>query len=596
MSISLLIENLTKSYGDRMIFSDFTLGVNEGDKIGIIAKNGAGKSTLLRILAGKEDCDSGKITLRSGLRIGFLEQESIFKDGTSVLEACLDAAPEPENLSHHDETFSYRDRMAQMLSQLGISDPDALTSNISGGWRKRAALACTLVSNPDILLLDEPTNHLDIPTVEWLENYLRRARITLLMVTHDRYFLDRVCNKIIEIDREQIYLYEGNYDYYLRRRSERIEAMSAQLAKVKNTLRREQEWMSRQPQARGTKQSARIDRFHALKDASKVSLNERQLTLNAGASYIGSKIFEAEHISKRFGDKVILKDFSYTFARGEKIGIVGPNGVGKTTFIKMLLGLEPQDSGEWNVGSTVRFGHYSQEGIALDSRKKVIDAVTDIAEDIELNDGVHISPSQLLSQFLFPYADQQKFIYKLSGGERRRLNLAITLMRRPNFLILDEPTNDLDIVTLGLLEDYLARFEGCAIVISHDRYFLDNIVDHIFVMEGDGVVRDFPGDYSDYRLWLSKQNKEASAVPKEEKNDRKPRPDRPQKLSFKQRKELEELETRIASLTQEKQQIETLLSSGGNPEEIRVASERYSIVSKELDDTETRWLELSIDI
>ncbi len=592
--LSLLIENLTKSFGDRMIFSDFTLGVNEGDKIGIIAKNGAGKSTLLRILADKEDYDSGKITLRSGLRIGFLEQDSVFAEGMSVLEACLAVAPEPEEDKQHESAFSYRDRMSQMLSQLGISDPEARTDQISGGWRKRAALACVLVQNPDILLLDEPTNHLDIATVEWLENYLRRARVTLLMVTHDRYFLDRVCNKIIEIDREQIFLYEGNYDYYLRRRRERIEAMSAQLAKVKNTLRREQEWMSRQPQARGTKQGARIDRFYALKDVSKVSLNERQLSLNAQSSRIGSKIFEAEHIAKRFGEKVILRDFSYTFARGEKIGIVGPNGVGKTTFIKMLLGLERQDSGDWNVGTTVRFGHYSQEGLPLDKEKRVIDVVTDIAEDIKMRQGVHVSPSQMLSQFLFPYADQQKYVYKLSGGERRRLNLAITLMSRPNFLILDEPTNDLDIVTLGLLEEYLASYEGCAIIISHDRYFLDNIVDHIFVMEGDGVVRDFPGGYSDYRQWLARQEKEAVAAVKDEKQNQKPRAERPARLSFKERKELEQLEADISRLTEEKAALEALLSSGGEADAIRQASERYSEVQSALDQAETRWLELSM--
>lgn len=595
MAISLLIENLTKSFGDRMIFSDFTLGINEGDKIGIIAKNGAGKSTLLRILADKEDYDSGKISLRSGLSTGFLEQDSIFQDGLSIIDACLAVAPEPEHEKEYDSTFSYRDRLSQMLSQLGINDPEAMTDKISGGWRKRAALACVLVQNPDILLLDEPTNHLDIPTVEWLENYLRRARCTLLMVTHDRYFLDRVCNKIIEIDREQVFLYEGNYDYYLRRRKERIEAMSAQLDKVKNTLRREQEWMSRQPQARGTKQGARIDRFYELKEASKVSLQERSVSLNAQASYIGSKIFDAEHINKSFGSKVILRDFSYSFARGEKIGIVGPNGVGKTTFVKMLLSQEPQDSGEWNVGSTVRFGYYSQEGLPLDTQKRVIDVVTDIAEDIEVKEGVHVSPSQFLSQFLFPYADQQKYVYKLSGGERRRLNLAITLMRRPNFLILDEPTNDLDIVTLGLLEEYLAEFQGCAIIISHDRYFLDNIVDHIFVMEGNGVVRDFPGGYSDYRKWLSQQEKDCSPANfKEEKSTRKPRAERPARLSFKERKELEFLETEIARLSDEKSKIEALLSAGGDAEEIRKASERYSSVSTALDEAETRWLELSM--
>jgi len=594
--LSLLIENLTKSFGDRMIFSDFTLGVEEGDKIGIIAKNGAGKSTLLRILAGKEDYDSGKITLRGGLKMAFLEQDSIFDSSLPIIESCLKVAPEPvESIVHSDE-LPYRDRLVQMLCQLGISDPEIPAGNVSGGWRKRAALACALVQNPDILLLDEPTNHLDINIIEWLENYLRRARLTLLMVTHDRYFLDRVCNKIIEIDREHIYAYDGNYDYFLRRRQERIDAMGAQLAKIKNTLRREQEWMNRQPQARGTKQGARIDRFFALKEASRVNLTESRMTLGTESSRIGSKIFEAEHIKKRFGDKIILRDFSYTFARGEKIGIVGPNGVGKTTFIKMLLGLEPQDSGEWNVGTTVRFGHYSQEGLAFDTQKRVIDVVTDLAEDIEMKQGVHVSPSQLLSQFLFPYADQQKYVYKLSGGERRRLNLAVTLMSRPNFLILDEPTNDLDIVTLGLLEEYLAGFEGCAIIISHDRYFLDNIVDHIFVMNGDGEVRDFPGGYTDYRRWLSLQDREKAAEEKAKNNTprQKPRSEQPARLTFKQKQELQALETDIERLTAEKAGIEALLSSGGDADAIRRASERYSSLSAELDAAETRWLELSM--
>ncbi len=594
--LSLLIENLTKSFGDRMIFSDFTLGVEEGDKIGIIAKNGAGKSTLLRIIAGKEDYDSGRITLRGGQKMAFLEQDSIFDGSLPVIDACLKAAPEPADSVVHTDELPYRDRLVQMLCQLGVSDPEAPAGNVSGGRRKRAALACALVQSPDILLLDEPTNHLDIGIIEWLENYLRRARLTLLMVTHDRYFLDRVCNKIIEIDREHIYAYDGNYDYYLRRRQERIDAMGAQLAKVKNTLRREQEWMNRQPQARGTKQGARIDRFYALKEASKVNLTESRMTLGTESSRIGSKIFEAEHIRKSFGDRIILRDFSYTFARGEKIGIVGPNGVGKTTFIRMLLGLEPQDSGEWNVGTTVRFGHYSQEGLTFDTNKRVIDVVTDLAEDIEMKEGVHVSPSQLLTQFLFPYADQQKYVYKLSGGERRRLNLAVTLMSRPNFLILDEPTNDLDIVTLGLLEEYLAGFEGCAIIISHDRYFLDNIVDHIFVMDGDGEVRDFPGGYTDYRRWLTLQEREKAAEEKAktDTSKQKPRAEQPTRLSFKQKQELRALEADIERLTAEKTGIEALLSSGGDADAIRRASERYSALTAELDAAETRWLELSM--
>ena len=510
--ISLQIENLTKSVGDRLLFADVSLGVNEGDKIGIIAKNGAGKSTFLRILAGKEDYDSGKITLRSGVRMAFLEQDSNFDPSMPILDACVKDA-EALFAGMPEEHVTLRDDLSRMLTQLGITDQTVSASTMSGGQLKRAAIAVALISEPDILLLDEPTNHLDIKVIEWLENRLKRSRITLLMVTHDRYFLDRVCNKIIEIDRQQMFAYDGNYDYYLRRRAERIEAMASELAKVKNTLRREQEWMNRQPQARAGKAKYRIDKFYDLKERSRLNLSERSVNLDGSKStYIGSKIFEAEGITKRFDDVVILDGFTYTFARGEKVGIIGENGVGKSTFIKMLMGLVPQDSGEWNVGETVRFGYYSQEGIALDEHKKVIDAVTEIADDIETATGEHVTPMQWLQHFLFSVPDQQKYIYKLSGGERRRLHLATVLMRRPNFLILDEPTNDLDIVTLGLLEDYLVKFQGCVIIISHDRYFLDNIVDHIFVMEGNGVIKDFPGTYSDYRSYV-----ESQAAPKEEK-------------------------------------------------------------------------------
>ena len=574
-----------------MLFADVSLGVNEGDKIGIIAKNGSGKSTLLRILAGKEDYDSGKITLRGGVRMAFLEQDSNFDPSMPILDACVKEA-EALFAGMPEEHVTLRDDLSRMLTQLGIIDQQVSASTMSGGQCKRAAIAVALISEPDILLLDEPTNHLDIKVIEWLENKLRRSRTTLLMVTHDRYFLDRVCNKIIEIDRQQMYAYDGNYDYYLRRRAERIEAMASELAKVKNTLRREQEWMNRQPQARAGKAKYRIDKFYDLKERSRVNLSERSVNLDGSKStYIGSKIFEAEGITKRFGDVVILDGFSYTFARGEKVGIIGANGVGKSTFIKMLMGLVPQDSGEWNVGETVRFGYYSQEGIALDEQKKVIDAVTEIADDIETATGEHVTPMQWLQHFLFSVPDQQKYIYKLSGGERRRLHLATVLMRRPNFLILDEPTNDLDIVTLGLLEDYLVKFQGCVIIISHDRYFLDNIVDHIFVMEGNGVIKDFPGTYSDYRSYV-----DAQASPREEKKPdaakAKPRPERPAKMSFKTARRLEAIDAELAALNAEKESLDALFNSGAVIDDVAVKAARYSEVKDKIDALEMEWLEL----
>ncbi len=604
--ISLQIENLTKSVGDRLLFGDVNLGVNEGDKIGIIAKNGAGKSTFLRILAGNEDFDSGKITLRNGLRVAYLDQDSTFTPGLSIIEACLEQAPTPPEAQHTEEdTWKYRQRLVQILSQLDIEDAEAPVDHQSGGQLKRMAIACAVISEPDILLLDEPTNHLDIKVIEWLENYLQRARATILMVTHDRYFLDRVCNRIVEIDREHMYAYDGNYNYYLRRRQERIDAMGAELARVKNTLRREQEWMNRQPQARAGKAKYRIDQYYDLKERSRVNLSERNVNLELNqASYIGKKIFEAKGISKAFGDKKILDDFSYTFARGEKVGLIGPNGVGKSTFIKMLLGLVPQDTGEWNVGDTVRFGYYSQEGIQFDESKKVIDAVTEMTEEIVTSDGARLSPMQFLQHFLFSVPDQQKYIYKLSGGERRRLYLATVLMRNPNFLILDEPTNDLDIVTLGLLEDYMAKYKGCAIIVSHDRYFLDNIVDHIFVMEGDGVVKDFPGNYTDFRNFLQEQKAEQAAQeaktpkPKTKDSDSDPkaqnnRPQQKKRLSYKEQRELEAIEAELESLNAEKDELEALFNSGAQIDDVASKAARYSAVKDLLDEKEMRWLELT---
>ena len=616
MASFLQIEDLTKSYGDRILFESITFGVNEGDKIGIIAKNGTGKSTLLKIISGKETADDGKITFRSDLRVGILDQMPEFSTDATVLDSCLldnsqtakiiaqyeyaltngdaDEINSAISLMDNANAWDYEDKLKQLLTQLKITDLTAKINTLSGGQRKRVALARLILENPDLIILDEPTNHLDIEIIEWLENYLTRSRITLLMVTHDRYFLDRVCNKIIEIDNKQIYTYDGNYDYYLRRRKERIEAMAAELAKVKNTLRREQEWMSRQPQARAGKAKYRIDSFYELKKRSQVDLTERNVNLEVNSSYIGSKIFEAEGISKKFGDKLILDDFTYTFARYEKLGIIGNNGAGKSTFIKMLQGIIPADSGEWNVGETVRFGYYSQDGIEFNENKKVIDAITEIAEDVVVNGDVHYSPMQFLNHFLFSPADQQKYIHTLSGGERCRLHLAAVLMRSPNFLILDEPTNDLDIVTLGILEEYLCNFKGCLIVISHDRYFLDNIIDHLFVFEGNGVIKDFPGNYSDYRNWkneFDKENKEASK-PKEKTNE-KPKTERQAKMTFKERKEFEQLAIEIEELTTEKESLDKLFNSGQEIPDILEKSARYNELKEILDEKEMRWLELS---
>lgn len=589
----LQVEDLTKSYGDRMLFDSITFGVNEGDKIGVIAKNGTGKSTLLRLLSGHESPDSGTITFRNDLRVGFLDQSPVFEPGTTLMHNLLPAIYDTDH-----EEWGREDRVRQMLSQLGIESAELKVDHLSGGQLKRAALARVLLGNPDLLILDEPTNHLDISTVEWLEGYLTRQRITLLMVTHDRYFLDRVCNKIIEIDMCQIFTYEGNYDYYLRRRAERIEALTGELAKVKNTLRKEQEWMRRQPQARAGKARYRINAFYDLKERASVRYNERNIDPNeVKSSYIGSKIFEAQNVCKRFGDKVILDNFTYTFARYEKVGIVGENGVGKSTFIKMLQGLVAQDSGEWNVGETVRFGYYSQDGLLLPEGKRVIDAITDITEDVVINGTTHYTPMQFLTRFLFSPADQQKYISTLSGGEMRRLHLAAVLITQPNFLILDEPTNDLDIMTLGILEEYLQNFKGCVIVISHDRFFLDSIVDHLFVMEGNGVIKDFPGNYTDYRNYLKEQKAAraqeaaAKAVPAAEK--REPAVQRQRRLTFKERKELEALTEEIDRLTEEKSALEALFNSGENIGDIAQKAARYSEIKDILDEKELRWLELS---
>ncbi len=540
------VEKLTKSYGDRLLFGDVTFGINKGDKIGLIAKNGTGKTTMLRIIAGLEAPDSGTVTLRSGLKVAFVEQKP-------------------------------------------YGNPN---STLSRGQQKRAEIADLLLSEPDVIILDEPTNHLDISAIEWLEGILSRSSATVLLVTHDRYFLDRICNKIIEIDLSQIFTYQGNYAEYLRRREERINALTGELAKVRNTLRKEQEWMNRQPQARAGKAKFRIDAFHELKRRStqKATDSTASINLDFKASRIGSKIFEAESVTKHFGDLCVLDDFTYSFARYDKVGIVGRNGVGKSTFIKMLLGIIQPDSGTFTIGETVRFGYYSQDGLQLPSGKKVIDAVSDIAEDIVLEGGERHNPMQFLQRFLFSPKDQQKYISTLSGGELARLHLATVLMRSPNFLILDEPTNDLDIITLGLLEEYLTDFKGCLIVVSHDRYFLDNMADHLFVFTGNGVVKDFPGNYSDYRRWQAENATPEVKTAVEKKS--KPQTDKPRRLSFKEKRRMEELEALMQQLNEEKAALEEFFANGDGIG-IEAKSARYSAIKAELENAEMEWLELS---
>lgn len=616
MAVYLQIENLTKSYGDRILFESVTFGVEEGDKIGLIARNGTGKTTMLRIIAGKESADSGTVTFRNGIKVGMLEQLPEFSPEDTVTESCISPdTPTRQIISRYESAmasgdadeiaeassamdaagaWSYDDRLRQMLTRLGITDMNARMGNLSGGQRKRVALARLLLEEPDMLILDEPTNHLDIDVIEWLENHLKRSRVTLLMVTHDRYFLDRVCNSIIEIDRQSIYTYKGNFDYYLRRRAERIEAMAEELARVKNTLRKEQDWMRRQPQARAGKAKYRIDEFYRLQEQSKVDLTDRSVSIEGKSSYIGSKIFEAKNVSKRFGDKIILRDFNYIFARYERVGIIGPNGAGKSTFVKMLQGLIQPDSGSWDVGTTVKFGYYSQDGIKFDPEKKVIDAVTEIADDIVLEGGARFSPLQYLGKWLFSPKDVVKRIADLSGGERSRLHLAVVLMTNPNFLILDEPTNDLDIMTLGLLQEFLSTFGGCLIVITHDRFFLDNVVDHLFVLDDNntGLIRDFPGTYTEYREKMLDEQK-ASQPAVQPKPAPKQEVRRTPKLTYAERKELESLEALMPKLEVEKASLEQIFSDGADADKIAEASKRYEEIKEQLDEAEMRWLELS---
>lgn len=613
----LQVENLTKSFGDLVLFSDLSFGIAEGQRIGLIAKNGSGKTTLLNILAGKEGYDEGRITFRRDLRVGYLEQspsypseltvqEACFYHGNSTVqlikeyEHCMETPGNPgmdELLlrMEHEKAWDYERRAKQILSQLKIRDFDQPIKQLSGGQLKRVALANVLITEPDLLIMDEPTNHLDLEMTEWLEEYLNKGSLSLLMVTHDRYFLDRVCSEIIEIDNRQIYSYKGNYSYYLEKRQERMEATNAEIARANNLYRTELEWMRRMPQARGHKARYREEAFYELEKVAKQRTYEANVKLDVKASYIGSKIFEADHLCKRFGDLKILDDFSYIFSRYEKMGIVGNNGTGKSTFIKILMGLEKPDSGVLDIGETVRFGYYSQDGLQFDDQMKVIDVVTDIAEVIELGNGKQLTASQFLQHFLFTPETQHSYVYKLSGGERRRLYLCTVLMRNPNFLVLDEPTNDLDIVTLQVLEEYLCNFKGCVIVVSHDRYFMDKVVDHLLVFRGQGDIRDFPGNYSDYRDWkLAKASHDkAVSKPKEEKTQR-VRLNEKRRMTFKERKEFEQLEQDIACLEEEKKLIEDSLCSGElSVDELTEKSKRLPLLEAELDEKTMRWLELS---
>ena len=617
MTPYLQVENLTKSFGDLVLFQDISFGIAEGQRIGLIAKNGTGKTTLLNILGGKEGYDEGRIVFRRDLRVGYLEQSPYYPEELTVLEACFyhgnsvvevikdyercmstEGHPGLDDIlarMEHEKAWDYERRAKRILSQLKIRDFTQQVKHLSGGQLKRVALANVLITEPDLLIMDEPTNHLDLEMTEWLEEYLNRGKLSLLMVTHDRYFLDRVCSEIIEIDNKQLYSYSGNYSYYLEKRQERIEATNAEIARANNLYRTELEWMRRMPQARGHKARYREEAFYELEKVAKQRTYNQQVKLDVKAAYIGSKIFEAEHLCKRFGDLKILDDFSYIFSRYEKMGIVGNNGTGKSTFIKILMGLQKPDSGTLEIGETVRFGYYSQDGLQFDEQMKVIDVVQDIAEVIELGDGRRLTASQFLQHFLFTPETQHSYVYKLSGGERRRLYLCTVLMRNPNFLVLDEPTNDLDIVTLQVLEEYLKNFKGCVIVVSHDRYFMDKVVDHLLVFKGQGDIRDFPGNYSDYRDWkLAKaEHEKEQSKPKEEKTERIRLNDK-RKLSFKEKKELEQLEKDIAALEEEKKRLEEMLCSGTlSVAELTETSKRLPVLADELDEKTMRWLELS---
>ena len=585
------VQNLTKSFEAQVLFKDISFSIAEGQHIGLVAQNGTGKSTLLSILTGKEGYDSGSIIYRNDLRVGMLEQSPHFDPEESVLDACFNHEGNPERLL----------KAKQILTMLKLYDLDQPMGQLSGGQQKRVALANVLILEPDFLILDEPTNHLDLEMIEWLEGYLSRGNKTIFMVTHDRYFLDNVCNTILELDNNTIYTYRGNYSYYLEKRQERIDNTRAEIARANNLYRTELEWMRRMPQARGHKARYREEAFYELEAKAKQRIEERQVRLKSSSVYIGSKIFECQYVSKRFDEKVILNEFYYNFSRFEKMGIVGNNGTGKSTFVKMLLGDVTPDSGKFDIGETVRFGYFSQEGLKFREDQKVIDIITDIADYIDLGGGKHMTASQFLNYFLFSPEQQHNYVYKLSGGEKRKLYLCTVLMKNPNFLVLDEPTNDLDIQTLQILEEYLQDFPGCVIVVSHDRYFMDKVVDHLLVFKGDGEIQDFPGNYTQYRDYQKMKSKEEEQQKPAKSsntsgNDAKKdyRNNQKRKLSFKEKREYEELTDKIAQLEEEKQQLEEELCSGNlSVDELTEKSKRLPILKEELDELELRWLELA---
>ena len=593
------VQGLGKRIGDRVLFHDISFTINEREHIGLIAKNGTGKSTLLSILSGEEGYDEGKIIFRNDLKVGYLEQVPQYDPSLTVMEAVMQRCQDERNEMTEIEDIKLL--AVQTLTLLKIADQSQKISELSGGQIKRVALAKVLIGKPDMLILDEPTNHLDLEMIEWLENYLSRTTMAILMVTHDRYFLDRICSQIIEMDDSRIYTYKGNYAYYLEKRQERLENLSVEITRANNLYRTELDWMRRMPQARGHKAKYREEAFYELEKIAKQRINERNVRLEMSGGYIGSKIFVAKDVCKAYPDKVILKNFNYTFSRYEKMGIVGNNGAGKSTFIKTLLGLESIDGGSFDIGSTVRFGYYSQEGMPFNKNQKVIDAVRDIAEYVDMGDGERLTAGQFLQHFLFTPQEQHTYIYKLSGGERRRLYLCTVLMRNPNFLVLDEPTNDLDIVTLQILEDYLAKFHGCLIVVSHDRYFMDKVVDHILVFHGDGDIQDFPGGYSLYResKVLSSQtsadsDKKTKDVPSAKMQKNYSNTQQRRKLTFKEKREYEQLSIDIDNLEAEKKLMEKELSSGNiSTDRIIQYSKRLPVLEEELDDKSMRWLELS---
>ena len=582
------VQNVSKRFGAHVLFEDISFSIGEGQHVGLIAKNGTGKSTLLSLLSGKESVDSGSIIFRRDIKVGFLEQQPKFDPEESVLDACFNHNGDPDKVL----------KAKQVLTQLRITDLSQPIGQLSGGQQKRVALANVLITEPDLLILDEPTNHLDLQMIEWLEGYLSRGNKTLLMVTHDRYFLDRVCNIILELDNHSIYTYHGNFRYYMEKRQERIDATRAEIARANNLYRRELEWMRRQPQARGHKARYREEAFYDLENKARQRIEERQMRLKPKNVYIGSKIFECQYVSKAFDEKVILKDFYYNFQRFEKMGIVGNNGTGKSTFIKMLLGEVQPDSGRFDIGETVRFGYFSQDGMKFNEQQRVIDVISDIAEYIDYGGGQHITAGQLLQHFLFTPEQQYDYVYKLSGGEQRKLYLCTVLMRNPNFLVLDEPTNDLDIQTLEVLEEYLQDYPGCVIIVSHDRFFMDKIVDHLLVFNGEGVIKDFPGNYTQYREWESLKSKETQndkkLVDTEKKEKREFVGEQRRKKTYKEKCEFEQLEKDIAKLEQEQKEIEEALCSGTlSIDELTEKSKRLPEIKDALEEKEMRWLELS---